>query len=185
MKLNEKQEILLGYVKTKHKNQKRLYTCEDYYFHPLRVALTTQKDIDNLVEIALCHDLFEDTDCTYNDLFHTLIKIGYKIDDSFKICNSVTELTDFYTKSNFPYLNRKNRHLLESYRLKGCTDISLSVKYCDIIDNTLNITLLDRGFAKKYVFEKMFILEINKNINNKYYQRCLAVLDCCEKLLKI
>lgn len=70
MKLSRKQEKLFEFVKEKHLGQQRKYTNKPYHNHCLNVAETiSTKKILVGVETALCHDLFEDTNCTHQELF--------------------------------------------------------------------------------------------------------------------
>jgi len=177
MELTEKQQQLFEFVKFKHGEQKRKYTGEPYYNHLLNVAEIVSKQEAECIEIALCHDLFEDTNCTFNDLYKKLIELGYNSKHAYNICTCVNELTDKFTKEDFPYLNRTKRKYNECNRLATISYKSKSVKYADLIDNTSSIAEYDKDFAKIYLKEKHDILEVMNNGNSELFDLCKRVLS--------
>lgn len=68
-KLNDDVTKALKLSMTAHAGQKDK-AGEDYFFHPLTVALTVARNggTDECIEAALLHDVVEDTDYTLNDL---------------------------------------------------------------------------------------------------------------------
>lgn len=177
MILNELQEKLFEFVKEKHKEQVRKYTNEPYFNHLFNVAEIVSKHEIDCIEIALCHDLFEDTNCDFNELYKKLVKIGYDIKVAYKICSCVTELTDKFIKEDYPNLNRKERKENECKRLSTISYKSKSVKYADLIDNTSSIFKHDKEFAKVYLKEKEDILKVMNNGNQALFQLCKEVLS--------
>lgn len=176
MKLTEKQEKLLKFVKQKHKGQVRKYTSEPYWNHPFAVArLVDSYNILLGAEIGLCHDLFEDTDCTYMELFKVLFEIGYDVYLCQVICSGVQELTDVFTVENFPDLNRAERKRLEATRMGNVSSLAANVKCCDIIDNTENIMDHDPKFGEVYIDEKVFLLSNISHAWINVYDRAF----CC------
>lgn len=165
LQLTEKQQALLEFVKEQHGEQKRKYTKEPYWTHPLSVAAIIDKHGSpmlkkyNGIEIALCHDLFEDTKCKFETLSKKLQEIGYSGPNALQISFSVLQLTDVYVPEKYPKLNRKQRKGFESKRLSGISPVAQTVKYADLIDNTGSIVQFDPGFAKTYLAEKMEILD--------------------------
>lgn len=160
MELTEKQDKLLEFVKRKHKDQVRRYTGEPYFNHPLSVAELVNKYVPDCIEIALCHDLFEDTDCDFSALHKEMVSIGYNHRVAYEVCSHVNELTDVFTKEDYHLLNREKRKSLEAKRLGTISCKSQSVKYADLIDNTLSIVEHDIKFAKVYLREKEDILNL-------------------------
>lgn len=71
-------------------------------------------------EIGLCHDLFEDTDCTEIELRQALDRFGYSYAEQFIIVSGVVDLTDIYTPELFPQLNRAKRKEARSEKAKLC-----------------------------------------------------------------
>ena len=156
--VNRKRKGLLSFVIDHFEGIYRKYTHEAYIFHCIRVAKLADLylDHDYAFEIGLCHDLIEDTECTYDELRGALDSFGYKYIE--KIVQPVRELTNEFTKSKYPRLSREERKRREASRLGKCMDISQSIKYCDIIDNIEGIVSLDRKFAKVYLSEKAKVL---------------------------
>ena len=172
MKLSGRQKILLQYVKDSHGEQKRKYTGEPYWNHVYSVAKIISEIEPKGIEIALCHDLFEDTEVQMPDLLRFLTHSGYSNEESLFIVSGVNDLTDVYTKENYPILNRKERKRLEAERLGKVCELSQSVKYADLIDNTKSITEHDAGFAKVYLSEKRQMLDQMRRGNFGLLERC-------------
>jgi (p)ppGpp synthase/HD superfamily hydrolase len=162
MKLTERQNKVLDLVKKMHKGQVRKYTNEPYWTHPYAVAEIVSEYNEDLIEVALCHDLFEDTNCTYRILFDYLQRIGYCVEESVVICEGVKDLTDVFTKSNFPDLPGEERSRLEAIRLSRISKESQTVKIADMIHNLSNIVELDPKFAETYIDEKIRVLSLLK-----------------------
>lgn len=174
--MTPQQEYLLDFVKLKHGDQKRKYTNEPYWNHVLSVASIVSKHEDGCFEIALCHDLFEDTTCTFDQLYKEMIELNYSPEFTYNVCVCVKELTDKYTKEEYPYLNREVRKKNECDRLIQISYLSQTVKYADLIDNTSSIAKYDKDFAKIYLKEKEDILEVMDKGNKVLYQLCKNTL---------
>lgn len=162
MKYTTQQGFLLDWVKSWHDGQLRKYTNEPYYVHLEAVAkLVSPYSSDNcMVEIALCHDLIEDTNCTLQNLSDFLKSLKYSIEQIKRIYESVEELTDKYTSAQYPQLNRAERKTLEVKRMSYTNLYSQTVKYADLIDNTSTIVRYDAGFARVYLKEKFDLLNV-------------------------
>ncbi len=177
MELTDRQQALLGWVIIAHGQQKSKYTGEPYWKHPYAVARHADEYSINFgIEISLCHDVIEDTDCELCDLFKFLKSIGYTNKESLFITRGVDDLTDKYTKEDFPELNRRQRKELEAERLGKIHPDSQSVKYCDIINNTESICEHDPKFAKTYLEEKKMILSKMRDGHS-------GILQDCEKIM--
>jgi (p)ppGpp synthase/HD superfamily hydrolase len=136
-----------------------------------------------LVEAGLCHDLFEDTDCSPEKLSDALFKAGYNSGDINTITSLVTDLTDVYTKENFPKKNRKERKILEIKRLASVSADAQTVKYADLIDNTQSIVKHDPSFAKTYLVEKYYLLsQMKKGDPRLYFKACQVLFTSLEKV---
>lgn len=180
-----KQYELLQYVKQAHGDQVRKYTNEPYWNHLLNVADIVH-NYDNqagMIEIALCHDLFEDTSETYETLQAKLTELQYNTQDRIFILRGVEALTDKYTKDQFPYFNRKDRKEMEAHRLGKIGSEYQTVKYADMIDNTKSIIEHDISFAKKYVSEKRYMLNLMRNGNIDLFITCYQSLLEAESLI--
>lgn len=172
MELTGRQQILLQFVKDSHGDQKRKYTSEPYWVHVCAVAEILHIRFPELIEIALCHDLFEDTSVQMPELLRFLTHSGYSNEESLFIVSGVNDLTDVYTKENYPKLNRKDRKRLESERLSKVCETSQTVKYADLIDNTKSIVEHDKRFAKVYLSEKRHILYVMRGGDFKLLEMC-------------
>lgn len=172
MKLTERQKELLQFVKDSHGDQKRKYTGEPYWNHVYAVAeIVSEYDVKG-IEIALCHDLFEDTYVKALDLLRFLAQNGYSNSEAQFIVSGVNDLTDVFTKENYPKLNRKDRKKLEAERLGKIHSLSQSVKYADLIDNTSSLSKYDKGFAKVYLSEKKEMLQQMRRGNHDLLLKC-------------
>ena len=181
---------IFEFVTEKHKGQKRKYTEEPYINHLIRVASNFEKD-SYLYNLALCHDLFEDTDCTHKELIE-IVKINV---DSLKFDNKqldtiviidfmkdVDNLTDYFTAKKYPNLNRKYRKTGELGRMSHFSKEAMTVKYADLIDNC-DIVLYDKSFGKIYLQEKYEILKHCQQGNFDLYYKAIVKHNEMIKLL--
>jgi (p)ppGpp synthase/HD superfamily hydrolase len=158
--INNRTTALFGFVSECHFGQERKYTGEPYTNHLKNVAETvwTHTKSELLVGLAYCHDLFEDTNCTKEELFKNLLLLGFPYSTATLIASGTTHLTDVYTNEAYPDKNRKWRKQMEAKRLWRIPHWAQTVKYADFIDNTSSIVQHDPNFAKTYLEEKRFIL---------------------------
>lgn len=150
------------FVKEQHGDQKRKYTNEPYWHHLAFVASVVQqkvKDHGLLIEVALGHDLYEDTKCGSGDLRRFMRSAGYTREEQDFIDKGIESLTDFYTPGLYPELNRKERKRREVKRMAGIDGVYQSVKYADLIHNTQSIAMFDHKFAEVYLKEKRWLLD--------------------------
>ena len=150
---------VLRFAKDAHGGQLRKYTNDPYILHPLAVARMV-KDAggdENMVNAALLHDVLEDTNVTHSELRAFLFRRFVAVDAS-DILNLVVELTDVFTKEDFPYLNRKARKTLEATRLSNVSDRAKQIKRMDIEHNSESIMEHDPKFAKVFLEEKKLLL---------------------------
>jgi hypothetical protein len=70
----------------------------------------------------------------------------------------VTELTDVFTKEDYPRQNRAERKKLERERIAKISSDAKTIKLADLIDNTASIREQDPGFAITYIKEKHELL---------------------------
>lgn len=176
MILTERQEKILQFVKEQHGEQVRKYTNEPYWHHLVSVSEIVSKYEPDGIEIALCHDLHEDTKCTSSELYSFLLENGYDGDEAIVITDGVIDLTDVFIPEKYPKLNREQRKIREAERLGKIPPLSQSVKYADLTDNTRSIIKYDKGFAVKYLQEKVRVLDQMRNGNIN------LLIDCCYTL---
>ncbi len=174
MEWTSQQKALLEFVKSWHGDQKRKYTGVPYWTHLVAVATIVKPYAPEGVEIALCHDLFEDTSCGEDELLTFLIETGYTKDKADTILKGTLELTDQFVPKAYPHLNRKERKQKEAERLGKISALAQTVKYADLIDNSSSIVEEDPGFARIYLSEKQDILKVMRAGNP-------LLLKICEK----
>lgn len=187
LELTERQWALFDYVKQMHGQQKRKYTGAPYYTHLLSVADRVEQFCCGSyeTEIALCHDLIEDTDCSLADLSLQLMNLGYDIDEDVAILAGVDDLTDKYTHQRYPELNRAQRKALEGARIVTSRPVAQTVKYADIIDNLSSVAEHDPGFARVYAREVGgYLWKIDKG-NKQLYGECCRVFSEINLILEI
>ena len=168
---DERARKVYDFVHHWHRLQKRKYSKEPYVNHLAAVANTvwTFTRDSKLVAIALCHDLYEDTDCPEKALLHTLSEAGYTPDEITFINQKVWELTDRYTRNKYPHLNRRERMNLEIERLGKISPDAQTVKYADILDNQPDIAKNDPHFSVVFTREAKAKLEaMNQGLPELY-----------------
>lgn len=131
--------------------QVRKYTYDPYIVHPMEVAefVKTVGGTDTMIAAALLHDVVEDT--------------GVRIDQIGEIfgpevATLVYELTDKYTKEEYPWMNRAERKYEEALRYEEVSNEAKTIKLADMISNTKSIAQHDPGFMKTYGPEKRTLL---------------------------
>ncbi|WP_297333191.1 hypothetical protein [Flavobacterium sp.] len=88
----------------------------------------------------------------------------------------VVAMTDVFVKEDYPALNRKQRKQLEIERIALTSADAQTIKYADIIDNTIDITANDRNFAPRYLKEVFAILKVADKGNAELYAKALQVV---------
>ena len=175
---SQRRAELLKMVIHFHGEQRRKYSDEPYWFHVLAVANIAKRLHDLAWEIAVCHDLLEDTYCTRNSLYETLKECGYSLEESVFISEGVIGLTDVYEKKMFPDKNRVERKTLERKRLSQLPSLIQSIKYADMIHNTQSIVADDKNFAKVYLREINDTLEVMREGDFDLFRKlCYLVQD--------
>lgn len=182
MQLTLRQSLLFGFCVMHHGDQKRKYTGEPYFVHLYEVAeiVDTYVKGDYVIETAFMHDLFEDTELRKSGgiaIAHEFLKsIGYDGQEIITIIEQALELTDVFTKEDYPHLNRKARKQAEIERCSTISPPSQSVKYADIFHNGKSIIKHDKDFARVFVHEKNDLLEVMKEGNKELYDMASAVV---------
>lgn len=141
----------------KDSNRLRKYTFEPYIVHPISVAARLREyypDDERMLAAALLHDVLEDTETEYSDLF---FEFGPTV------ANMVDGLTDVSKGSSEKRAIRKamdRDHLAEQdYKVQ-------TIKIFDLIDNTVSI-VQDKKFAKIYLAEKAELLKVLTKVDPK------------------
>lgn len=154
------------FCKKAHEGQYR-DSGEQYYIHPFRVAELVLEHTDDMdiVYAALCHDILEDTEYTYDD-------IAQKI--SPRVANIVVELTNVSKKSDG---NRAARKALDRERIKSISSEAKLIKLCDRVDNLRDMKGFSEGFKRLYKEESRLLLDeclrgINKDLEYELELLC-------------
>lgn len=140
-----------------HGEQKRKYTGEPYWRHPMRVADwlvavgTPWGSIwdDEVIAAAWLHDVVEDTPFTLENI---------KDEFGSKVAQLVGELTN--PSKQYPELNRAARKKMDREALALVSPEAKSIKLADILDNTPSIVQYGGDFAKIYVGEMKLLLPL-------------------------
>lgn len=163
-----------------HGDQRRRYTNDPYIVHPVRVmeiCRTYTQDTATLCA-ALLHDVLEDTpvrEAAIGEFLATLMPDA----EVARTLQIVVELTDVYTHERQPRMKRKERRAREAERLATVSADAQTVKYADIIDNTVEITQQDPDFAPVYMRECQAILVVADKGNSDLYRRAVDTLKKC------
>ncbi len=176
--LNESSNSVIDLVKDLairlHGDQKRKYSGDPYYTHLFRVSDTVREygGDDSMIMAALLHDVIEDTPTTDEEL---ILELETIVDPQMArdIANLVVELTDVYTKENFPDLNRRARKEMEAKRLGEVSSRAQTIKYADLLDNGEDIMKNDPSFGRVYIKKKERILNYMKYGDRILYNKCL------------
>jgi len=179
---DEREKKLTIFAHQQHGEQRRKYSDAYYVVHLIKVASTVKEYTEDpvLPATALCHDLFEDTNCSEALLRKKLVQIGYDQPSVDRIIRYTWELTDRYTKDVHAHLTRRQRKQLEAQRLvhiKGC---SATVKCADVLDNAPSIAANDPSFAKVYVSEVMDFLPAMEKGNGQLFAKAIGT---CKEIL--
>jgi guanosine-3',5'-bis(diphosphate) 3'-pyrophosphohydrolase len=161
-----------------HSGQQRKYNIDPYIVHPIRVMEICKKYTDDvtILAAALLHDVLEDTPVTKDEMFQFLQSIMTK-EEAERTLKLVVELTDVYIKKDYPHWNRRKRKSKEVERMEKISSEAQTIKYADIIDNSVEICSHDPGFGPKYLYESRTLLrKINKG-NPELYKKALETID--------
>ncbi len=166
----------LGFATYAHGDQQRKYTGEKYIVHPIAVAekLKALGLHDSVLCSALLHDVLEDTHITEHEMEREFGPV---------ITRMVVDLTDVYTTKKFPNIRRKERKMLECYRLWNINGNSKSIKLSDIIDNTPSIMEFGGDFAKVFLMETRELLQVLQGGDQRLMEEATRGLLTWEKKL--
>ena len=95
----------------------------------------------------------------------------------------VIELTDVYTKKNYPGLNRRARKMREADRLAKISGDAQTIKYADIIDNVTNIFVNDPDFAVVFTQEGRYALRKMEKGDEELFDKANKMIEDCLDLM--
>lgn len=171
-------EKVLSFASKAHGEQRRKFSNELFIHHPIRVMNSCREFTDEIpvLAAALLHDILEDTAVTRQELRSFLNSIMEK-EEAAKTLDLVVELTDVYTKERFPRLNRRARKRKEAERLSAVSPEAQTIKYADIIDNTVTLSAQDMDFAREFVKEGKKMLSKMNDGNPELHRYALKVVE--------
>ncbi len=157
-----------------HGSQRRKYTGEPYIVHPILVSekIAQLGFGEEMRCAALLHDVLEDSATTEGEL---------EAEFGTRITKMVVDLTDVYTHEAYPNIPRKQRKMLEAYRLWTVENGSKSIKIADIIDNTPSIMEFGKDFSPVYLQEARELLQVLQGGNKQLMQEAIELLNIWEK----
>lgn len=142
--------------------QKRKYTGEDYWHHPVEVLgilLEHAPCADKHMQIAaLLHDVVEDTKVTLEQLCDAFGEI---------VATYVEQLTDVSKPEDG---NRAARKAIDLAHTAKASPQAKTIKLADLISNSRSIVERDPEFAKVYLAEKRALLEVLREGDPVLYQ---------------
>jgi len=168
---------LTAWVKEQHAGQMIRKTEEPYFDHLLFVAEKAGAIIPLGYDIGLCHDLIEKTSVTASMLKEVLISLDYPAISADHITKCVVELTDVFTKTNFPQLKKKARKKFEAKRLATISPNAQTVKYADLIYNINWMLKHARKKVLKYLGVKKALLETMHEGGEGLHNEVLLLID--------
>jgi guanosine-3',5'-bis(diphosphate) 3'-pyrophosphohydrolase len=171
-------EKVKAFATKAHGDQRRKYTPEPYIVHPIRVMELCRKHTASLpiLSAALLHDVLEDTQITEEEM-HGFLSTIMKEEEAAQTLQLVVELTDVYTKAAYPQWNRKKRKEKEREHIAQTSAESQTVKYADIIDNSIEIVLHDEEFGPKFLKECKALLAVMPIGNATLYLQAKEVVQ--------
>ncbi|MDX1327872.1 MAG: HD domain-containing protein [Arenibacter sp.] len=167
----------LDFARKAHGTQTRKYNEELYIEHPIRVAETLREipHTSEMICAAYLHDVVEDTEVCLPQIKKEFGK---------QVANLVSELTDEYTKEQYPELNRRWRKKKETERIANISRDAQSIKLADIMDNLPSVSIKDPGFAKKYTKEIEALVKVLQGGHPKLLERAQLVVEKAKKSLE-
>jgi guanosine-3',5'-bis(diphosphate) 3'-pyrophosphohydrolase len=178
-------EAITAFADRAHGTQTRKYTGERYIVHPVQVMRTCGEYTQDpaVLAAALLHDVLEDTPVKEDEIRDFLNTVLNETQVS-RTVSLVHELTDVYTKSAYPRLNRKRRKRLEFERLSQISPEGQTIKYADVMDNSVNIIQHDADFGYVFLQEARALLEMMPAGDQRLYERVKDVVDKCLNTIK-
>ena len=164
--------------------QKRKYTGLPYHVHTDEVAglVTSVGGSTAAIMAAHLHDVLEDVAIVEGSGFN-LESIVFNFGS--EVGAMVVDLTDIFTKENFPNMNRAARKAAEAARLSNVSSAAQTIKLADLVSNTRDIVQNDAGFAVTYLREKEVILKGLTHGNSQLFKLATELLHLGKKTLQM
>lgn len=179
----ERDEILRqikDFADQAHGNQMRKYTDERYIVHPIQVMEICSEYTNDITVLgaALLHDVLEDTPTTEQQILTFLLPLLPEA-QARRTLQLTVELTDVYTKAAYPQLNRRARKEKEHERSAQTSPDAQTIKYADIISNSIDISKHDPHFGPKFLWEMRKLLTKMDKGNAALYKKAVETVNTC------
>jgi guanosine-3',5'-bis(diphosphate) 3'-pyrophosphohydrolase len=150
--------------------QRRKGSHEPYTKHLSEVARLVAKSGGDEAQIAAAwlHDVVEDTPIPLDHIRNVF---------GADIAELVQELTDKFTKQNYPGLNRRQRKAKELERLSKISDRAKTIKYADFVSNLESVSVLGPNFSEVYTGEVADALSLMQGGDERLRSAALAAVD--------
>ncbi len=169
---------VMAFANESHGDQMRKFAKEPYVNHLRRVmTICGEYTSDQTVlAAALLHDILEDTSVEKEALAEFLSQTmgSRKASKTFSL---VVELTDVFTKKDFPASNRRTRKTWEAKRLGTVSHEAQTIKYADIIDNVKDISRAETDFELVFLRECKEILKHADRGDGRLRRRAIETVD--------
>jgi guanosine-3',5'-bis(diphosphate) 3'-pyrophosphohydrolase len=168
------------FARAAHAGQQRKFVNEPYIEHPLRVMKICEEYTQDpaILAAALLHDVLEDTVISDEEIDKSLRKV-MPVEKAKRSLNYVLDLTDVFNKKNHPKWNRRKRKQKEMDRLALASPEAQTIKYADIIDNSLDIIHAETDFKHKYLLECRSLLRRMKKGIPELARRAQETVEQC------
>lgn len=169
---------MLRLIYKAHSGQLRKNSYTPFVSHPLMVMLKAAQleyVTEDMMLAAAGHDLSEDTYVTINDI---------RTEFGNHVAKLVEELTNVYTASAYPNMNRKERKKKELERIKNISKEAKQLKMLDRIHNLEERGLTPQHMRKNYLPESRALAEVVGDADPILYQELTDLIDSIEKELK-
>ena len=165
------------FARKAHGDQQRKYEPGPYIIHLVRVKNICLEYVNDeaVAAAALLHDVLEDTPVTKKELLEVLEPLAGN--RAKKVLDLVVELTDIYTKANYPQWNRRKRKAMEAERLAQTSPEAQTIKYADILDNSTTIKDAEDDFAGVYLAEVRTLMKAMQKGNPALRSRVLESVN--------
>jgi guanosine-3',5'-bis(diphosphate) 3'-pyrophosphohydrolase len=150
--------------------QRRKGTNEPYTKHLSEVARLVAESGGDEAQVAAAwlHDVVEDTPVPLSHIRTVFVP---------DVAELVQELTDNFTKHNYPGLHRHQRKAKELERLSNISDRAKTIKYADFVSNLESVSVLGPSFGEVYTREVADALSRMQGGDERLRSAALAAVD--------
>lgn len=182
--MEEVLQKIRAFADAAHGEQMRKYTPDRYIVHPIRVMELCRPYNSSVpvLSAALLHDVLEDTPVGGEELYQFLQTVMADTEAQ-QTTALVVELTDVYTKKNYPKWNRKKRRAAEEERMSQTSPEAQTIKYADIMDNCREIVEHDPDFARVFLRECRNLLQVMTDGHPELYRQAKQTVQAARQSL--